>query len=270
LSYLTTPEGVRLRYADRGDGDRTIVLVHGWKGSHRLWDKAVHDLSRRFRVVAFDNRGMGESDKPRGPYDFDELSDDLAFVLRELDLDDVTLVGWSMGCSISLEYLRRHGGRVGRLMLVNGPIKLTRAPEFEWTMTEETLRGYLDDLAAGWPGSERDFLANTLAAHGTEADFDLLYRVGIQTPLDIAIRVVEHQARLDHRSLLPQLGLPVLAAYGRFDPYYPVQLAEYIASHVPNGTYVIFEESAHGPHIEETVRFCEVVADFARDRQARI
>ncbi len=84
MTYLTTPDGTRLRYTDRGDGERTIVLVHGWKGSHRLWDPAVYRLAERFRVVAFDNRGMGESDKPGGPYDFDVLADDLGFVLAEL------------------------------------------------------------------------------------------------------------------------------------------------------------------------------------------
>src|SRR5439155_19724527 len=64
MRYLTTPDGVRLRYTDRGEGEHTIVLVHGWKGSHRMWDPAVYRLTREFRVIAFDNRGMGESDKP--------------------------------------------------------------------------------------------------------------------------------------------------------------------------------------------------------------
>ena len=82
MSFLTTPAGVRLRYTDRGSGDRTIVLVHGWKGSHRLWDPAVYRLMRDFRVIAFDNRGMGESDKPAGPYDFSVLADDLGLRAR--------------------------------------------------------------------------------------------------------------------------------------------------------------------------------------------
>src|SRR5438093_13063542 len=115
MSYLTTSDGTRLRYTDRGAGEPPIVLVHGWKGSHRLWDPAVHRLARSFRVVAFDNRGMGESDKPGGRYDFAVLADDLGFVLEALDVRDATLVGWSMGCSISLEYLARGGDRAGRL-----------------------------------------------------------------------------------------------------------------------------------------------------------
>jgi len=262
VSFLTTPAGVRLRYTDRGSGP-AIVLVHGWKGSHRLWDPAVYRLMREFRVIAFDNRGMGESDKPPGPYDFSVLADDLAFVLETLGAGGVTLVGWSMGCSISLEYLARGGDRAARLVLVNGPLKLTRSEEFPWTMTEEQLRGYLDDLAANWPDAERTFARGALR-DPTSAYAELYYQVALQTPLESAARIVEEQTRLNHVPVLPDLRIPVLALYGRHDPYYPVELAEYIAKHTANGRYVIFEESAHAPHYEEPDRFCDVLAEFAR------
>jgi non-heme chloroperoxidase len=265
VSFLTRRDGVRLRYADRGAGEHTIVLVHGWKGSHRLWDPAVYRLMRDFRVLAFDNRGMGESDKPGGRYDFGVLADDLAFVLEATSAENVTLVGWSMGCSISLEYLARGGGGVDRLVLVNGPIKLTRTPEFPWTMSEEQLRGYLDDLAAGWPDAERSFAQGALRDGGS-AYADLYYQVALQTPLETAMRIVDEQTRLDHLPLLPQLRIPVLALYGRHDPYYPASLAEYIAEQVRDGSCVIMEESAHAPHYDEPDRFCEVVGAFARRR----
>src|SRR5262249_54238799 len=119
---LTTPDGCRLRATVRGDGP-PIVLVHGWKGSRRVWDRTIASLDTEFRVVAYDLRGMGESDKPDSRYDFDEHAADLAFVLEALELDDATLVGWSMGCSVSLQHMSRGGARVGRLVLVNGPIR---------------------------------------------------------------------------------------------------------------------------------------------------
>ena len=62
MSYVETPDGVRLRICDRGRGGHTFVLVHGWKQSHRLFDPAIARLCERHRVVAFDHRGMGESD----------------------------------------------------------------------------------------------------------------------------------------------------------------------------------------------------------------
>jgi non-heme chloroperoxidase len=264
MSFLTTPEGVRLRYTDRGEGE-TILLVHGWKGSHRMWDPAVYRLMRDFRVVAYDNRGMGESDKPSGRYDFDVLADDLGFVLETLDLDGVTLVGWSMGVTISLEYLRRGGGRVGRLVLMNGPLKLTQTPEFPWTMTDEQLRGYLDSLAAGWPEAEEAFSRGALR-DPRSAYADLYYQIALQTPLELAMRIVDEQAKIDHTPVVGTLELPVLAAYGRHDPYYPITLAEYIADRAPNGRHVVFEESAHAPHYEEADRFAEVIGSFALGR----
>jgi len=265
VSFLTTPEGVRLRYTDRGDGEHTVVLVHGWKGSHRLWDPATFRLMREFRVIAFDNRGMGESDKPGGAYDFGVLASDLGFVLETLGADDVTLVGWSMGCTISLEYLSRGGGRVGRLVLVNGPLKLTQTPEFPWTMTEGELRGYLDDLAARWPDSEEDFSRGALR-DPRSAYADLYYQVALQTPLELAMRIVDEQVNVNHIPVLATLQLPVLAAYGRYDPYYPIALAEFIAETAPRGSYVVFEESAHAPHYEEPDRFVEVIRDFTLAR----
>jgi pimeloyl-ACP methyl ester carboxylesterase len=265
VSFLTTREGVRLRYTDRGSSERTVVLVHGWKGSHRMWDPAVYRLSGEFRVIAFDNRGMGESDKPGGAYDFEVLADDLGFVLAELGARDVTLVGWSMGCSISLEYLARGGDRAARLVLVNGPVKLTQTPEFPWTMTEAEVNAYVDDVVARWPAAEREFANVSLLPRDADSDFAQLYTaVALQTPLELAVRIVREQLKLDHIGVLKSLTIPVLAIYGRHDPFYPVELAEWIAANARHGEHAIFEESAHAVHFDEPERFAEVVGEFAR------
>ena len=84
-----------------------------------------------------------------------------------------------------------------------------------------------------------------------------------QTPLDVVLKVVREQVKLDFRDYLSSIELPVLALYGRHDPYYPVELAEWIAGQCPRGEHVIFEQSAHYPFIEEKERFAEVVAEFA-------
>jgi pimeloyl-ACP methyl ester carboxylesterase len=260
MSFLTTQDGVRLRVADRGAGP-AIVFVHGWKLSHRVFDRQVARLAERFRVVAFDLRGMGESDKPGSRYDFEELAGDLGFVIGELGLDDVTLVGWSMGCSVSLAYLQSSGAGVGRLVLVNGPIRLTRTHDFPWTMTEGELDAYLADLADHWPTRERRFTADSLLDPDPVL-VDALFQITQQTPLDIALRVVREQAKLDFRPLLPKIEIPVLAVYGAHDPYYPTELAHLIARSVPRGEAVVFDRSAHYPFIEEADRFAAILAEF--------
>jgi pimeloyl-ACP methyl ester carboxylesterase len=265
MSYLTTRDGVRLRVSDRGDGGPPIVLVHGWKMSHRVFDHAIHRLSRDHRVVAFDLRGMGESDKPHARYDFDELAGDLSFVLEELGVQDATLVGWSMGCTVSLAYLRRTYARVSKLVLVNGPIRLVRTDDdsFPWSMTEEVLSGYLSAIERDWPTRERAFTEESLRDPDPVL-VDTIFAITQQTPLDVIVRLVNEQAKLDFRDLLPALALPVLAIYGAHDPYYPTALGEWIADQCPHGEHVIFEESAHFPFIEEKERFADVVREFAR------
>lgn len=266
MTFLTTHDGVRLRYSDRGAGERTIVLVHGWKGSHRLWDQVVARLEGDHRVIAFDLRGMGESDKPRGRYDFDELAGDLGFVLDALDARDVTLVGWSMGCTVSLHRLDTAGDRVARLVLVNGPLRLTRTPDFPHAMTDAELDDHLSLLRDGWPAGEHAFQAATVLAPVPPL-VDWLYSIALQTPLDVALRVVREQARLDMRGALERLAVPVLAAYARHDPYYPVSLAEDMAARARDGRSVVFEHSAHCIPLEEAARFCAVLTAFADGKQ---
>lgn len=262
MSYLETPDGVRLRVCDRGRGERAFVLVHGWKQSHRLWDLTIARLAEHHRVVAFDLRGMGESDKPNSRYDFDELAGDLGFVLETLDVENATLVGWSMGCSVSLQHLRRGSARVGRLVLVNGPIRLVRSNDFPYGLAEAKLEGYLDDMARYWPLRERRFLAESLLEPHPE-HVDWLVRIALQTPLDVALRLVREQATLDHRDVVERLAIPVLAAYSRHDPYYPTALADWIAQTAPKGQRAIFERSAHCIPFEEPDAFCAALETFA-------
>ena len=265
MTSITTPDGVRLRVSDRGAGERAIVLVHGWKMSHRAFDHAIHRLGRSFRVVAYDLRGMGESDKPNCRYSFDEHARDLGHVIRHFGLEDVTLVGWSMGCSVSLSYLERDGHGIGRQVLINGPIRLARTDDdaFPWSMTRETLDGYFAAIEDEWPTREREFTVESMMPGAHPDLVDSIFQITQQTPLDVVLKVVREQVELDFRDFLPRIEIPVLALYGRHDPYYPVELGEWIAERCPRGEHVVFEGSAHYPFIEEKERFAEVVAEFA-------
>lgn len=260
--WFVTSAGHRLRVSDRGTGPSTFVLVHGWKGSHRLWDRVVPLLAARHRVVSYDLRGMGESDKPSGPYDFSGHAADLHELLIGLDLHNVTLVGWSMGCTVSLEYADTIGQRVSRLVLHNGPLRLTRAADFPHAMTDSQFDGYLDELAATWPAGEHAFLAESLLPGSDRLLVDWMWQIALQTPLDVVLEIVRAQARIDHRAAVGRLRMPVLAAYSSRDPYYPLSLAEFIASNAPDGRLAVLEQSAHCSPIEEPVAFVEALEGF--------
>ena len=265
--FLTLPDGARLRVADTGGDGPTIVLVHGWKQSHRLFDQVIQRLRTQYRVIAFDQRGMGESDKDLQvlpSLSFDLMAADLDNLLEHLDARDVTLVGWSMGCTTALSLMQQSNPRVQRVMLVNGPLRLTRTPDFPWALDEQELAGYVEGMEDAWPADQHDFLAASLLPQH-HAITPLLEFVAWQTPLPWALGLVRAQAQVDHRATVRNLTVPVLAAYSRRDPYWPWELAEWIAAEAPMGQCHAFEQSAHCAPLEEPAAFCEVLTRFAME-----
>lgn len=266
--FLTLDDGARLRIADSQGSGPTIVLVHGWKQSHRLFDQVIHRLGKDHRVIAYDQRGMGESSKCLAELPdltFDQLASDLDQVLEQLDARSATVVGWSMGCTTALSLLRTPHPRIDRLMLVNGPIRLTKADGFPWALDEAELAPYVEGMEDSWPADQRAFLQDSLLPQNA-AIAPLLEFVAWQTPLPCALALVRAQARVDHRSTIKNLRIPVLAAYSSRDPYWPWELAEWIAAEAPQGRSFQFTNSGHCAPLEEPAEFCRVLRAFACEK----
>ena len=100
---------IELYYEDHGEGS-PVVLLHGWPVDSRSWEPQVHPLLEAgHRVITYDRRGFGKSSRPTAGYDFDTLSADLDAVLTTLHLEDVTLVGFSLGTGELVRYIGTHG-----------------------------------------------------------------------------------------------------------------------------------------------------------------
>ena len=102
--------GISLHFEDTGGDGRPVVLIHGWPLSGASWSEQVPALTEAgHRVMTYDRRGFGESDKPADGYDYDTFAADLAGLVESLDLNDVTLVGFSMGGGEVARYVGRYG-----------------------------------------------------------------------------------------------------------------------------------------------------------------
>src|ERR1017187_3497570 len=100
---------IDLYYEDHGTG-RPVVLIHGWPLSGRSWEKQTMALlAAGHRVITYDRRGFGNSDKPASGYDYDTFAADLHQLITKLDLRDVTLAGFSMGGGEVARYLGKYG-----------------------------------------------------------------------------------------------------------------------------------------------------------------
>lgn len=114
MAWLTVPgeTPLQLYYTDSGGDGRPVVLIHGWPLSSAAWSANIDALAHAgHRVIAYDRRGFGRSDKAPDGYEYDTLTADLTTLITELDLHDAVLVGHSMGGGEVVRYIAQHGNR---------------------------------------------------------------------------------------------------------------------------------------------------------------
>ncbi len=119
MSYFTLSNGEQLYYEDTGHGDDTLVMLHGWTSSHEIYSQPVQILREHARCVIYDHRGhAGSKNANSGSPTIETLASDLNELITGLGLTDVTLLGWSMGAAVALNYVRLYGcGALKRIIL---------------------------------------------------------------------------------------------------------------------------------------------------------
>ena len=253
--YVRTNDGVRLYYEDAGSGS-PIILIHAGGMSSTWWRKNFPVLSQQFRVIAPDTRGCGRSDKPEWGHRTARYAKDVYDIIETLDLDDVTLVGWSIGARTNYSYLELFGRH--RLRGV--------------VMVDETVHISLHDPPK--PGSERQsgesdeayrrrYMVDLFGPENGKrlTDDELSWMVGSWSPLPAIWQTLSADYRAqDWRPQCPTIDLPVLVTTGRYAGAYPGCV--YAAEHIPDARLEVFETSGHALHYEEAEKFNRVVAEF--------
>ncbi len=116
-----TARGIRFRYYEWPGNGPTVVMLHPSRGFARIWEFLVPHLTPEFRIIALDQRGHGDSDRPDGSYAGEDFADDLEAFLDKLNIQKCILVGHSLGGRVGQIFAGRHPERVSKLVLVGGP-----------------------------------------------------------------------------------------------------------------------------------------------------
>src|SRR5258708_16748073 len=145
---VRTDDGGGVHYWEAGAG-KPLVLVHGFSQSAEQFKFQIEGLGDRYRVIALDLRGHGESEKPNFGPKIHRLAADLREALVAANADDVTLLGHSMGCSVIWAYWELFGAdRLGKIVLTDGPLMLTSNPA--WTPEEVEAAGSILTPVSLW------------------------------------------------------------------------------------------------------------------------
>lgn len=256
-------------YEEQGAGP-VLVMVAGLAATRRFFREAVERLSADHRVITVELPGHGDTPVGDRPAGVERSADDLARLMEELDLRDVTLLGWSLGATVAYSCLERSGAaRVARLISVEQTPRLTTA--HDWTHAAfgglddegaKQLQGTLGDDFAGFAGT----LVHSSFAAGSEPGQDLvdaLLAEAAGCDSDAVAALLADAVSQDWRTRVAAIPVPVLLIHGARSQVYPTPVGDWLADAIPGSRLEMFEDSGHLPFIEEPERFAGVVREFA-------
>lgn len=252
MPYVTI-EGSRVHYAVREGGPRAVVFLHGGFGSSsELWARTMAALPAEYSAYAIDN--FLRSDPPPGGYSVPEFARRLGGFISALGLNRPVLVGHSMGgVTIQLAALR-FPERVGGLVLVcTGPAMTNHAAARRWL---DQLRDHGHE-----PGTMREISAHWFHRPVPEF-FEGYVQRAESAPLEAMIAVQASLIEQDTRARLPEIQVPALVVFGKYDTGRTIDHAEALLRGIPNSTLATMHESGHSPMIETPREFDEAFHGF--------
>lgn len=271
--FFTTRDGVRLHYIEAGKG-KPLVMIPGWSQTAAQFSAQIAGLSDKYQVIALDMRGHGDSEKPNHGYRIHRLSKDVHEFIRARNLNDVTLAGHSMGCSVIWGYWELFGkDRISKLLLIDQMPMITANPV--WGDQEKTNAGTLLDKESLWgiPNAlagpdgvktTEGFIGAMFTKAYPKEQVDWVVQQNLKFPRAYAARLLFDHSTNDWRDVLPTISVPALIVGGKTSLVgWRSQL--WMGTQIPNSRVEIFEEAEGGNHfmfMENPDKFNRLVREF--------
>ncbi len=262
----TTANGINIYYEVHGSGT-PLILISGLGYNNWQWHKMVPGLAEQFQVITFDNRGVGQSDKPAGPYSAAMLAADTVGLLRELGIAKAHIMGHSMGGFIAQEIALSHQEMVNKLILAStnfgGPRHLPITQEAMAVLTDMTSdpvtrfkNGLVVSTAPGWAEANPEMIETWLAWR-VENPID---PAAYQAQMAVGLGLLAEAAAFENK--LPQVQAQTLILFGAHDKVVPPGNADLLAAKIPHSTIYILPNAGHFFPIETPEAANEVVVKF--------
>jgi pimeloyl-ACP methyl ester carboxylesterase len=260
-----------LHVDDTGGQGRPVVLIHGWPLSGEAWKEQIPVLAEAgYRVVSYDRRGFGRSDKPAKGYTYDTLSEDLHTLLEALDLQDVTLVGFSMGGGEVARYFTRYGAdRVRSAVFASAvPPYLMRTPgnpdgPLDPAEAEKMTAALTADQDSFYDGFVTDFFSANGELKVTEEQRQEALALCRQADKKAALACMAAFASTDFRDDLPKVSVPVLVLHGDADATVPFEgSGQRTHAAIPGSTLHVISGGPHGCNVSHATEWNEAVLSF--------
>lgn len=264
MTRFADNEGVRIAWEEHGSGP-PVVMVHGLGYARWGWGPLAERLAERFRVITFDNRGIGESDVPPGPYTASDMAGDLAAVIAAADAAPTHLVGTSLGGMVAQELAAMHPELVERLVLLS----TTPGGSSAYPMPSETVELISTAADLDPEVALRRFVENALSPTAPAELVDRIYSLRLQHPPHPAGWQAQAAAGTGYDSAgrHRRITVPTLVITGSADRVVDHRNSRLLAEELPNARLVVFEGRGHLLFWEDPAGVAEVISDFLQEAE---
>jgi len=259
-------------YEDWGTG-KPVVFIHGWPLDHQMWEYQLTYLAQQgIRCIAYDRRGFGRSDKPWQGYDYNTMAGDLKALLDELDLNDVTLVGFSMGGGEIARYFGLYGGaRISKVVLISSVVPyMLKTPDnpdgLPKEMFDEFVQKLKDDRPAFLDNFGKIFYGVNLIKHPVSSEFlHWSWRICTSGSPKATIDCIYAFGETDFRTDAAAINVPTLIIHGDSDKTVPIDVsARQAVKLIKNAKLVEYEGAPHGLFYTEKEKLNKDLLEFIK------
>jgi pimeloyl-ACP methyl ester carboxylesterase len=253
---------VRIAYEDRGEGP-PLLLVHGLGYDHHGWGPLPDLLTADFRLVLVDNRGVGKSDAPEGPYTVAGLAADAVAVLDAAGVERAHVVGVSLGGFIAQEVAISHPDRVDRLVLLStSPGGPNAHPMPAGTVEVFSAYRRMEREAALRLAVENSLGARAVRERPDLVDEVYAYRLERAPPVELWLAQLNAAMAFDAFDRIPEIAAPTLALVGGGDVVIDPRNSELLVNRIPGARLEVVPDRGHLLFWEEPELVARAVRDF--------
>ena len=263
---VKTPDGLTISAQEWGNPNGPeILLIHGYAQSHMSWMRQVNsDMAKEFRIITYDLRGHGNSDKPLDPAKYKDnkaWGDEVKAVMDAAGLKRPVMVGWSYAGRVMSDYVTTHGpDRLAAINFVDASIK--GIPEFVGDNLKNFAPMMSEDLATNINGT-RAFLRGCFELQPTAEDFEIMLSFNMMVPPKVRAGLAGRA--LDATAVMQKLKIPVLVTHGDLDKNSKLGNSQYTASVIPGSRLSVYKGIGHAPFYEDAARFNAELTAFVRE-----
>ena len=268
--------GIKISYEVAGEGE-PLLLVHGFGSKKESWIAQFPVLSKHFKVIRFDNRGAGKSDRPKGTYTMEVFADDIKGLMDYLGIEKINIAGWSLGGMIVQNFVLKYPEKVKKVILINtnygfpdedGPLV------YKNMRLEEEKQKKVDHVKAWWDAARsgyyikfrKEMEANPSKKwHGLWSAQDLIEESIVDPPtaedIEIQASALKTHDTFDRLKTIKNPTLIITASHDRLTPRSSM---EEIHKQIPNSKFIVIDKAGHSSPLEKAPEVNQAIIDFLK------